>query len=104
MKENVFTMGKKEKQIVADWYAEQPVITTHDARILLLIQVALDEINYPYDVESLERLNQLEYVLYMAYNVAIGNYYLDDIINDCCNGGSLIRMVDTSEGLAIVNA
>lgn len=104
MTKGVFTMGAKEREVVAQWYINKPATSLSEARALVVIKAALDEINYDFKVAEGEVYTDMELVLYTAYRVAIGECKLKDVFDDLNLkiGCSLFKITRKSDGFEFV--
>ena len=104
MTKEVFTMGAKEREKVAQWYHDKPTTTLKEARALVAIGAALDEINYDFKVSEEEIYTDMELVLYTAYRIAIGECTLEDVFDDIAlkQGCSLFKITRKENGFEFV--
>ena len=104
MATEVFTMGEEQRNKVKEWYIKTIVDSLKKARFMVVVKAAIEEVTYDYEVRTEDSLSQLERVLYLSYNIAIGNCLFSDVVRDDCGGGSLFKLVNGEKGeLAIVS-
>ena len=77
---DVVTVGKVEREIVTRWINKCPIKRAEEAKFMSQVHDALDEVTYSYKVAWGEEYSVNETILFIAYNIAIGRFELEDVI------------------------